>query len=230
MPVPRPMEESTPRPTHHTTYCSQASASCTSVARAPLALRPLYTSSRGTRRKRVAGWLASQPAPRAAEAAVEAANADSVRSGERSSVSRARCSFSCCRSCGAGAGQGSRESSSGQLAGGRQGQPPSSEVTVGGGRGPPPQPVLKHTAAARCPARGSLQCISTATRPGGRAHLLQASLLLGSELLDEVLNCVRLLPDNGIHGPSRLVAAGAAQRLPAGAPDGEAAANSLSRV
>ena len=57
MPVPRPMEESTPRPTHHTTYCSQASASCTSETREPLALRPVYTSSRGTRRKRVGGTM-----------------------------------------------------------------------------------------------------------------------------------------------------------------------------
>jgi hypothetical protein len=83
-------------------------------------LRPLYTSSRGTSRKRVAGWLASQPAPRAAEAAVEAANADSVRSGERSSVSRARCSFSCCRSCGSrgpeGAGESRVETCSGHCA------------------------------------------------------------------------------------------------------------------
>lgn len=28
-PLPRPMEESTPRPTHHTTYCSHSSASPT---------------------------------------------------------------------------------------------------------------------------------------------------------------------------------------------------------
>lgn len=40
MPVPRPMEERMPRPTHHTTYCTHISARCTSSACCPAMQQP----------------------------------------------------------------------------------------------------------------------------------------------------------------------------------------------
>ena len=48
--------------------------------------------------------------------------------------------------------------------------------------------------------RASLQCIPAATRPGVRPHLLKLALLLGTELRDEVLHRVRLLPGYIFHG------------------------------
>mmetsp|Transcript_1231 Transcript_1231/g.3657 ORF Transcript_1231/g.3657 Transcript_1231/m.3657 type:complete len:200 (-) Transcript_1231:235-834(-) len=85
-PVPSPTEESTPRPTHHSTNSAHSSASATDSSAAPVYLRERYRVSSGNARNRVAGCRAATAVALPVVPATLVAKWRSVARGARHSV------------------------------------------------------------------------------------------------------------------------------------------------